>query len=104
MLHLSIFGVTAGTILGTHFRVLVLVPVLFFAAAIIVAVGFVNGFSVSTFLVALFVMQASLEFGYQSTALGRWSAPHVCSSSPPPACPPGRTATIARNSSSRSEA
>jgi hypothetical protein len=70
ILLLSIFGVTAGTILGTYFRVLVLVPVIFFAAAIIVAAGFVNGFSVSTFLVALFVMQASLEFGYLAGCFG----------------------------------
>ena len=56
MLPLGIFGVTVGATLGTRFRVLVLVPVIFFAAATIVVIGFVNGFGVSMFLVALLVM------------------------------------------------
>jgi hypothetical protein len=47
MLALTIFGVTAAAIVGTRFRVLVLVPVIFFAAATIIAAGFVNGFGVT---------------------------------------------------------
>jgi hypothetical protein len=70
MLLLSIFGLTVGAILGTRFRVLVLVPVIFFVAVTIVVAGFVNGFSVRTFLVALLVMLASLQFGYLAGCFG----------------------------------
>jgi hypothetical protein len=64
MLPISIFGVTVGAILGARFRVLVLAPVIFFAAATIIAAAFVNGFGVGTSLVALLVILASIEFGY----------------------------------------
>jgi hypothetical protein len=70
MLALTIFGVTAGAIVGTRFRVLVLVPVIFFAAATIIAAGFVNGFGVRTSLVALLVVLASVEFGYLAGCFG----------------------------------
>jgi hypothetical protein len=70
MLPLGIFGVTVGAILGTRFRVLVLVPVIFFAAATIIAIGFVNGFGVGTSLVALSVILASIEFGYLAGCFG----------------------------------
>jgi H+/Cl- antiporter ClcA len=70
MLPLSIFGVTVGTILGTRFRVLVLVPVIFCAAAAIIAIGFINGFGVGTSLVALLVILASIEFGYLAGCFG----------------------------------
>jgi hypothetical protein len=70
ILPLCIFGVTVGAILGTRYRVLVLVPVLFFAAATVIAVGFVNGFGVGTSLVALLVTLASIEFGYLAGCFG----------------------------------
>jgi hypothetical protein len=70
MLPLGIFGVTVGAILGTRFRVLVLVPVIFFAAATIIAAGFVNGFGVGTSLVALLVVLASVEMGYLAGCFG----------------------------------
>jgi hypothetical protein len=70
ILPLSIFGVTVGATLGTRFRVLVLVPVIFFAAATIIAVGFVNGFGVGTSLLALLVISASIEFGYLAGCFG----------------------------------
>lgn len=70
MLPLSIFGVTVGAILGTRFRVLVLVPVIFFAAATTIAAGFVNGFGVGTSSVALLVVLASVELGYLAGCFG----------------------------------
>jgi hypothetical protein len=45
MVLLIIFGVTIGAILGTRFRVFVVVPAIFFAAAIVAAIGYVNGLS-----------------------------------------------------------
>jgi hypothetical protein len=70
ILPLSVFGVTVGAILGTRFRVLVLVPVIFFAAATIIAAGFVKGFGVRTSLVTLLVVLASVEFGYLAGCFG----------------------------------
>jgi hypothetical protein len=70
MLPLIIFGVTVGAILGTRFRVLVLVPVIFFAAVTIIAAGFVNGFGVGVSLVVLLVFLASVEFGYLAGCFG----------------------------------
>ena len=70
MLPLIIFGVTVGAILGTRFRVLVLVPVNLFAAVTIIAAGFVNGFGVGVSLVVLLVFLASVEFGYLAGCFG----------------------------------
>ncbi len=64
MLLLAVFGVTVGAILGTRFRVFVLVPVIFFAVVTIIAAGFVNGFGFGASLVALLVVLASVELGY----------------------------------------
>jgi hypothetical protein len=70
MLPLSIFGVIVGAILGARFRVLVLAPVIFFAAATIIAAGFVNGFGADTSLIALLVILTSIEFGYLAGCFG----------------------------------
>lgn len=64
MVLLIIFGVTIGAILGTRFRVFVVVPAIFFAAAIVVAIGYVNGLSGRTLSLALLAMLVSLELGY----------------------------------------
>ena len=64
MVLLIIFGVTIGAILGTRFRVFVVVPAIFFAAAIVVAIGYVNGLSGRTLWLALLAMLVSLELGY----------------------------------------
>ena len=85
MLTLGIFGVIVGAILGARFRVLVLAPVIFFAAATIIAAGFVSGFGVGLSLVALLVILTSLEFGYLAgTALERpiFSAESNCDTLP----------------------
>ena len=74
MLPLGIFGVIVGAILGARFRVLVLAPVIFFAAATIIAAGFVSGFGVGPSLVALLVILASIEFGYLA---GRFGAGYI---------------------------
>ena len=47
-----------------------LVPVIFVAAATIIVAGFMNSFSVSTFLVALLIVLTSLEFGYLAGCFG----------------------------------
>ena len=70
MLLLSIFGLIVGVILGTRFRVLVLVPVIFFAATTIIAASVVKGFGVGMTLVALLTLLASVEFGYLAGCLG----------------------------------
>jgi hypothetical protein len=71
MVLLIIFGVTIGAILGTRFRVFVVVPAIFFAAAIVVAIGYVNGLSGRTLSLALLAMLVSLELGYLVGCLGR---------------------------------
>ena len=70
MLLLSIFGLIVGVILGTRFRVLVLVPVIFFAATTIIAASVAKGFGVGMTLVALLTLLASVEFGYLAGCLG----------------------------------
>ena len=64
MLLLSIFGLIVGVILGTRFRVLILVPVIFLAATTIIAASVAKGFGVGMTLVALLTLLASVEFGY----------------------------------------
>ena len=59
-----ISGFVAGAILGSRFRVFVLVPAMFFATVGTAVVSFANGVNLSTSVLAVLAVLASLQCGY----------------------------------------
>ena len=59
-----ISGFVAGAILGSRFRVFVLVPAMLFATVSTVAVSLANGVNLLTSFLAVWAVLASLQCGY----------------------------------------
>jgi hypothetical protein len=64
MIMLFIVGIIMGTILGLHFKVLILVPTLVTVAAGIVVIGLADGFSLRDTALAGFFTIVALQFGF----------------------------------------
>ena len=61
---IMISGLAAGAILGSRFRVLVLVPAILFGAATTVAIGVASGINLPAVALAVLAVLASLQCGY----------------------------------------
>jgi len=86
MIMLFIVGIIMGTILGLHFKVLILVPTLIAVAAGITGIGIADGFSLRDTAFAGFGTIAALQFGYVGGCalnLRDWNSYTATSAAPP---------------------
>lgn len=86
MMMLFIVGIFMGTILGLHFKILILVPTLVAVAAGIVAIGFADGISLRDTALAGFFTIAALQFGFlggSALNLRDWNSFPATSQVPP---------------------
>ena len=86
MMMLFIFGIFMGTILGLHFKILILVPTLVAVAAGIVVIGLADGFSFRDTGLAGFFTIAALQFGFlggSALNLRDWNSFPASSQAPP---------------------
>jgi hypothetical protein len=72
-----ISGFVAGAILGSYFRVFVLVPAMLFATVGAVAVSFANGVNLITSFLAVLVILASLQCGYVGGVVAAYFAARI---------------------------
>ena len=64
MANLSIASILVGAVLGLYFRVLILVPVIGLAWAVVVAAGIASGESFLQVAIAIAAVAISVELGY----------------------------------------
>ena len=86
MIMLFIVGIIMGTILGLHFKVLILLPTLVAVAAGIAGIGLADGFSFRDTALAEFVTIAALQFGFlggSALNLRDWNSFPASSQAPP---------------------
>jgi hypothetical protein len=76
MVTFTIVSVLLGALLGTRFRVSILLPVVLLAVAIVAAVGLARESSAWRILLEIIVVMTALELGYLGGSLGArfWSA------------------------------
>jgi hypothetical protein len=67
----TISGTLVGALLGLRFRVMIIVPAIFIAAAIVTASGTARGDGAAAIAVAVIVVAASLQVGYFAGAVLR---------------------------------
>ena len=72
-----ISGFVAGAILGSLFRVFVLVPAMFFATVGTAAVSFANGVNLLTSVLAVLAVLASLQCGYVGGLVAAYFAARI---------------------------
>jgi hypothetical protein len=72
-----ISGFMAGAILGSRFRVFVLVPAMLFATVGTAAVSFANGVSLLTSVLAVLAVLASLQCGYVGGLVAAYFAARI---------------------------
>jgi len=72
-----ISGFVAGAILGSYFRVFVLVPAMLFATVGAVAVSFANGVNLITSFLAVLMILASLQCGYVGGGVAAYFAARI---------------------------
>jgi hypothetical protein len=72
-----IFGFVTGAILGSRFRVFVLVPAILLAIISSVAVSLANGVNLLTSFLAMFAVLASLQSGYVGGVVAAYFAARI---------------------------
>jgi hypothetical protein len=72
-----ISGFVAGAILGSRFRVFVLVPAMLFATASTAAGSFANGANLLTSVLAVLAVLASLQCGYVGGGVAAYFAARI---------------------------
>jgi hypothetical protein len=79
MVSLMVLGALFGAPLGMHFRVLVLVPAMLIAVALVTAIGVASDEGVRALAVTVIAVAASLQAGYIAGGVLRAtvSGPHV---------------------------
>jgi hypothetical protein len=83
---LFVIAIFMGTILGVHFKVLILVPTLVAVAAGIVVIGLADGFSLRDTALAGFFTIVALQFGFlggSALNLRDWNSFPASSQAPP---------------------
>lgn len=86
MVILFVVAIFMGTILGLHFKVLILVPTLVAVASGIVVIGLADGFSLRVTGLAGFFTIAALQFGFlggSALNLRDWNSFSASSQAPP---------------------
>jgi hypothetical protein len=66
MLAIAIFGAAVGVVLGSRYKMIVLVPAMVLASVATFAVGFASGADPHSIVVAILAIVVSLQFGYVS--------------------------------------
>ncbi len=75
MIILATIGTLIGAVLGLRFKVLVLVPVMVFALAIVAVDGIARGDSVWQLVAAMVVVATSVQLGFLGgSAVSAWRA------------------------------
>jgi hypothetical protein len=72
-----ISGFVTGAILGSRFRVFVLVPAMLFATVSTVAVSLANGVNLLTSFLAVWAVLASLQCGYVGGVVAAYFAARI---------------------------